>query len=786
MPTYRQEWSYYEDGFDDTKMVFVVSDTYDGLFATTGVIPTQVFRVGSIKQDLNLTSGELAADEIQIQIDEAVIETTDDTNAVSFYLEAQDITVQRYIGVFLNTPPLPLAPLVADAIFIGVVSPKMKATDFRHNGAQFSPAINAMREWDSSGATFLDNAIADISLADLIDGNPGENVTGIDESWITANVADRLSYHKSAEGDPFGDRSAKFDKLFNLNRLLRKLADNLQQSMTDKGMGTFTIVYDVTALDATFSPARFVARQMGSGLRTRILRHYGVDSNPLLQPFVIKPADTKVLSLGDGVSDENSPWMHWRMVKPQGKTESAMSFRRCKNFTELLYAIAASFGLFVRFAPLPGNELRVTFISRQSLEQDEVFFRDATSASVDLSSDSSADAKPTLAVSTLYTPDGSELYPQSWPQTYQHETVYNSSLIPSRNHGWVMASDAYKAIISTGVPLKIYPMIEDAGYRDEQWLSVIPHNTVFYIGSTREIDVSPDKPYKAALGINSLMYVMTTVIDEAVRPSSLPIWLPIAAVHAKVDGVEQIYYSLSAYVNGVTKRDAQYYVTTYELEIPYINGFSLSSAGASPSWKNIKLGSKITIEEGGAPLLFIVVGIERNLAELTTKLKLHRTSRFAFTTPDGPASGISPEPEVVTTALPGQALIAQTTALYIADEDLLAGEAVRSYYSGTEWRIRRMRSQNSDYDSMVGIALNSAAAGDAVTVQTAGRVGLPDYTFTPGLPVYVRSSTLPTINISQSLLTAVSGGEDMIVDIGTADSTNSFVLNLFEQFILEV
>jgi len=785
MPTYRQEWSYYEDGYGDTNILFVLSDTYDGLFVTTGTVVTDVFSIGSIKQDLNLSNGALAADEIQIRVDESAISSADDLAAVQFYLAAQDRANKRYVGVFVNTAALPGAPVIGDAIYVGVVDSKMKANDSLHYGGMYSDAINAVREWDSSGATFLDNAIADISLEHLIYGNETEDITGIDEAWITANVADRLGYHKSVAGDPFGDRSAKFEKLVNLNALLRKLADNLEQTLVDKGLGIFSIVFETMTLDASFSPARFVTRMGALSRKSRMLNLYGVVPDAAKQPFVVKPGDLKVLSLGDGVSDDNSPWVHWRMVMPVGRTERSMSYLRCKNFSEFLYSIAASFNLFVRFQSMPGNELRVRFISRRDIEQDEVFFRDADSGSVDLTSEAGSDVKPILGVTTLYTPDGSELSPQSWPETYTFNTVYYEDLIPTRQHGWVSSSNGEKALITTGVPLKTYAIIEDAKLRDEMRLSAIPHNTVFYLGDDRELDLTPDRQDKAALGITSMMYVKTTVIDEAVSPSSLPIWLPIAAVHAKIEGVDYTYYSLTAYANAIGQRDSAYYAVTYELTIPYINCFSLSDTGSDPSWKNLKLGSKLTIEEDGQPLVFVCVAIERDLSALTTRVKLHRLSRFAFSTPAGPSGVIVPSSDLSEGDAALSPIGAQPSYSTIADETVTAGDALRAYYNGSEWRVKRMRSQQSDYNSMVGIALNDAATDEVVRVQTTGRVQMAAYDFVPGMPVYVRASTPPTPNVSQSLLTAIDGTEDMVVDIGTADSTTSFVLNLFEQFILE-
>lgn len=781
MATYRQTWTYFEDGFGLCRILFVIADTYDNLFETAGTVDCNVFSVGSVKQDLNLSKGTLAADELQVSVDEASIETTDDEDAVQFFREAQDRTTPRYVALFVNTPDLPTAPVVTDALFAGVFSPTMKATDIQHHGAMYSSAINAVREWDASASTFLDNAIEDVSFADLIDGNVPEDVTGIDAGWITANVADRIGYHKSAGGDPWGDRSARFEQLVNLNTALRKLADNLEQTLQDRGLGTFSIAFDVTALDVSFSPARFNALAGLSGQRSRMLPLGAWGSAP---PYRIYDNDTVSCSFGDGVSDDNSIWVHWRMFKPVGKTESAMSYRRCKTFTEFLYGLAASLGMFVRFYSAPGNELRIKFISRQSLEQAEVFIRDSESGSIDLSSESqeSASKSGQYAVSTLYTPDGIEKEPQSWPRVSTVSTIYGEDMVPTANHQWVSSSEGSKALLSTGVSLKYFKYSEDAGVSNANpGTTCIPHNSFFYMGASKEYDLNPNKPWDHAIGITSAIYVKTLPIGESVSPGSTAVFLPVAAVNAKIDGEEKIFYSLTSYVNHLTGRDGAFYEASYDLVVPYLNCFSLSNTGSSPSWKNIVLGSKFVIEENSIPITFLVVGLERDVSSVSTKIKLHLQSRFAFTTPSGPSAILSPDPDDDEST--GESTLPDPTNTGVAGETIATGEAVRLHWDGSDWVLMRMKAWSDYYDTMIGIALNDAVIGDTVRVQTSGIVSIASYSFTPGQAVVVRTSTLPTLNVTQSRLTRKSRTEDMIVDIGTADTPTSFVLDIFKQLI---
>ena len=95
-----------------------------------------------------------------------------------------------------------------------------------------------------------------------------------------------------------------------------------------------------------------------------------------------------------------------------------------------------------------------------------------------------------------------------------------------------------------------------------------------------------------------------------------------AQVTARINGEDKEFESLSDYINFITSRDAISFETEYNLTVPFLCGFRRSQDGSHAdddggrgSWKNVKLGSELTIDS----IEYAVVGIKRAL----DKPKLH-------------------------------------------------------------------------------------------------------------------------------------------------------------------
>lgn len=787
MATYRQTFTYYEDGYGAVTVLVVMSDSFAGLFETDGTFETNVFVVDTSKNDLELSKGIAAQDEINIRVDESAAETDIDTDAVAFFRDAQDPATPRYIATFINTAALPDPPDVDDCEFIGQISTDLKANDTKHHGSQWGVDLNPTREWEGAASTFMDVSIEDIKLKDLIYGNVAEDVTGIDGTWETARVQDRLSYFKSPPGDYWGIRETKFEKLVNLSALLRKLADNLEQTLTDRGVGTYSIIIDDVTFDVELSPARFAPaegyyyRYVGDILtpffaKTRILKRMVFDTGG---PFQILVDDQHVRGLGDSHTEDTfSPYIHYRMVKPENKGEEDLSFIKLDTFSDLLYEIAASFGMFVRFEQTSDTEIHVKWIARNDInEAAQVYIRDASDGSLDLSvTETSDDDKQHVGVSTRFTSDGEDYYVKNGEgvegDSYKYRNRANSGVRPL-----LTVSNTYVSMEAGAT---------DAGIRfDRDNNGFLPHNTVYYKNGVVEDYVA--HPDRATLGLTTALFIEVAQSDEEYIDDDYIglVHMPVGAVHAKIDEEDLVFGSLSEYVNHITGRDTQFFNAEYELTVPFLNGFSLNSDGSSPSWKHLQLGRHVVIEENSEPREFIIVGIERSYQNLETKIKLHRSSRMAYSVPGILAAPITPGIDFTATSSVGAASSETTRASFVATEEIAAGDAVAvDHTDGLTVYVRRATSNRVDFGRIIGIALTSGEEDDAVDVQTTGRVASTNFSFTPGLTVYVRTSTLPTINITQSRLTGITGNEDMVTSIGVADTTQSMPIELFKQYVL--
>jgi len=243
-------------------------------------------------------------------------------------------------------------------------------------------------------------------------------------------------------------------------------------------------------------------------------------------------------------------------------------------------------------------------------------------------------------------------------------------------------------------------------------------------------------------------------------------------------------------VNYILARDKQYYETEYSLTVPYWNAFSKNSNGSNSSWRNIKLGSKIKIAETVKRFYngnwieediqrdFVVVGIEINLQKPETKLKLHSLERFAYGWWEG-NEGLLP-PFIMSTLNSGftseDPILVQDFEIE-EDEEILLGDAVMLLSNG---KIAKSKSQSIYYNKTIGIAKRSGSEGEIIPVQISGRVVNENYIFTKiGKRVYARTNS-NGINITENILHNPNPEEDMIISLGMIDSSNSFILEIFE------
>ena len=194
------------------------------------------------------------------------------------------------------------------------------------------------------------------------------------------------------------------------------------------------------------------------------------------------------------------------------------------------------------------------------------------------------------------------------------------------------------------------------------------------------------------------------------------------------------------------------YERSYDITIPSLTQFSANADGSSPSWKNLKIGSKY-VQDGKD---YVITGIERIAKEFKTKIRCEMTSRFAFTTP---SQGIE-TPEF----LPE---LSRNTGVLIgyATENITKGCAVCKNDDGT---ISLMKARLDYKGRFCGFAMDNALAGMRVDYKLAEEVECDIWTFTPGLKVVIRYSPVNALNLSHDNLLETSVIEDTHISVGTA------------------
>ena len=126
--------------------MFAVSDSYSEIFSLSGGVETDIFSVGSLKQDLNLSESKFAIDELDFSINQASCKTDNDRNALAFTLECKDKF--RVCAVFFIKGSE--APNNDNLLFLGSLNNKVSGDDLYWSSLPFGTLINPIREYKFS------------------------------------------------------------------------------------------------------------------------------------------------------------------------------------------------------------------------------------------------------------------------------------------------------------------------------------------------------------------------------------------------------------------------------------------------------------------------------------------------------------------------------------------------------------------------------------------------------------------------------------------------------------
>ena len=824
--TFYEEYTRDEKYFGTHTFRFVVSDTFADLFKETwdegDGLSVDIFQTGDVAKRLENEDNTQGIDELSIDIYQSNCRTDNELNALFFFLEAKDITQNRFCTVLFNPVYVDGVALDSCVWFIGKISGKMQAQDLKWNRTgDYAKVITPERVWKAKSYSL------DISLFDKIklwgkgEDNritlPGGGTTLplmhadriVNETDVAAIFAYRLAYGTDAEDNR---RYVHFWPLANIYDILTLLFDKTEDILLELTNSVFTITLSTSNL----------------GWQTGYIKYSNPFYNAYLQSVMIDDSERTLLKISDiesGVDTDtgitySTIFLHRRLVNPYwhgtyvGKeyettiaeqeaidsNESKMSFINYENLTTLLHEIARGLNCYLLYSTTVNGGITIRFVAKNTIsESDTVYLKDAFGPSLNISSEiASSKANEYYSQSTLYTMDGDDVIILNLPSV---ELKLSEKLIANAE-----ARKLKKDIDNIESKRLLFSTAWTQTRKMDSVSKIVnsyPMNTL----STQEImDDYTLHADALTLGYEELLFTglyIKTKPKEITQISKIgaeaDIWRQANKLFINYDGEDKEFETLSAFINYDAKTSVQYYENSYEMTVPWWSGFSKSEDGSDPSWSNLIIGSKIPLNEvirifDGSSWLsylhdedtyFTVTDITRSTQKPETKIKLLNIGKFAYGVWSGTVNSLT---ALSYSYIPFRDINFLIDGIHVkryyvaAGETIETGEAVVVNSSGEIVKAIN----HSDYRSKTkGIALETGDGDDAdnnyIAVQLSGNVWIEDWDFTGyvGKQVFIRKNLSGT-NISTTLLFEPADDEDMIIYLGEIDSINSINLDIHE------
>ncbi|HRK60599.1 MAG TPA: hypothetical protein PLI74_13205, partial [Candidatus Kapabacteria bacterium] len=450
--------------------------------------------------------------------------------------------------------------------FIGRIQETISADDIAWlNSTQYTADIQAIRDWKFSAQSFDVSILDSVSIKSLYQGYfaPGNitetpDIAGITDAEIDAlfehkpNYLDKDDYHLGGgfyTGDRFRTYTMNLGLLYNALELLINKAEQIIADIIN--VPTFTIELVASELGYEVCPVWYYAplSPVPDGTPADSYRVTKVESVPSVR-----------INLALSNSAANGIYIHKRMVKSSVVGEQSMNFQRFDNLSDLLFAIARNFGLYLMFEYVTGTHIRISLTSRtQITESDFTYIINAGTGKLDISSDTkSGSEKNYTGQANNYCGDGFDKFlvdrsrtPQLSPRigkTVDGQTKSGERLLFSSSPTLQEIEDPERN------PNGQYPPNFD-----------IPQNTIFRINDTFYTDLTstayPDSQDLQEL-LHTAIYVRTTpsVYDDLLQVETEPfVWRPIAHVFVNRGDKDITYNTLADLITDIDNYDREFY-----------------------------------------------------------------------------------------------------------------------------------------------------------------------------------------------------------------------------------
>lgn len=798
---FEQLITYQEYMHGNATVIFRVSDIYGELFLVApqvSPLKTDIFMSDSIKEDLNTDDGKFAVNEMTFSCRHTACKNEIDEQAMFFCLDAANKSINRFVAVFFDSVSLD------NLVFSGKIDSKISGSDIVWENDNWGININPKRDYKFSVLSFDISIIDQVKLTDKLFDSDGNSIKNLYD-WIE----DEINNEEFTIKQFFGYRLAYSRDTVSGNMIYQTPLGNLYKILSEFLRHAKKVIAQLSQVTVQFN-----LLDVSLGIHTCPVSYQLKSENSAELQAIVAEQNKRIeirLSPDDGDETWSPPYIHRKMVDPaygndastddkklQISKEKELSFKSFDNLSELLFAIARSFGCYLYFHYNANYSFDIEFKSRKSLvEENYTYFVNATDASIDSNAIQTKEANQYYAQSSLYSLDGYDEVANE-PNTdkaIESELLKRSERIRKQDKER-NSLESERLVLSTGAPKAVLCAVNTYG---GHLYYVVPLNVTTNITNWNTdrlmtIANTPGEGNSSSiehLATNIFIRTKPTETSQIARlGANTDVWKPATKIFSKINNKDLDFETLSDYVNYIQGRDENYYETEYSITVPYWNGFSKNTDGSNASWQNIKLGSKIRLSEvvkryNGENAFsnvtvfrdYVVVGKEINLQKPETKLKLHSLERFAFGFWDGDEGqlpGYVTNVVTPTTIIDDNIIVERGTVA--TGETILKGDAVMIMSDG---KIRKSESKSIYKGKTRAIALDNGIGGDSIRIQISGTVTLDWFNWDMNKPIWCRTKSSGT-NLTQNPLLDKTAEEDLYIVIGYPLTQTKFLINIDE------
>jgi len=770
MASYKQTNSWREDGYGEVTVMFVISDTYEGLFLSA--TEANIFELEDVKRSIKQNVGGSIETELNLTIDEAKVKTSTEIAALNFVKAAMDISVVRFVGIYVNTGSS-VDP--NKELFTGVLQPEFEGEDLIWSGSDYDTAISPITRWSVQAKPYSEVAFDAVAMSDLIDG--------ISESWISTNVADRIGFFSWSTSQL---RQIYHNQLVSLDKILRELADQMETHLSSNGLGNINIVFDESPLDGRWHPARWNHKEYTRGGSTKYPRFVEIKSlltgvSDSKSAFQVYNDDYNTLKINpDGSSSSTEQvWLSWRLFvkqtdepfeEPQPKTSEEYMATRYDSFFEFLEALAFNFGCFLKTYWSDTSTLHIKFQSRQSVSVAQIYLKSAAPTPKRKISPDLQDTNQHIAYSNYLAMSGAKLcYKVKHLDGTFHYNKIGDFDDKSEDKKLFLTISPTVAVIDYGEDDNSGWIMDQIGLP----LNCSWKNNGAWVGDSKKF-------FATTACLHTAIYLYVEKRSGADKePNNY--YTPAAKISFEHEDETYQYDTLIEYLSFLNGIDEQSSYIEYNIDVPYYYGFSANSDGSSPDWRVLDVGKKIVLDG----VDYAIVEAKWSVNEPNVSLVLQGVARYDI------EDNLGGSFVILQPSLPGDGIHDIET---VKNDDIIALEAATAITAGNivslkdDGTVEIAYAHSSHYGRFYGVAISDAAIGETVEIKRYGEYYNADYSFTPG-QVFIRNIAGEDFNLSQTILQWKAGTEDMVVKAANAIDANTITFdfrNQPRQLILEV